>query len=117
MKNFVQISTILLLFNKIEIWTKLFISGNIESTNNADHFLEMPGLGELCDNCFKNHTWQDKGNFVIIISRNLLLRLGWQMNAANYIKNQDDIQVVLHTSVLHAALQMEGHLLERKVYI
>ena len=26
MKNFVQISTILLLFNKIEIWTKLFIS-------------------------------------------------------------------------------------------
>ena len=41
--------------------------------------------------------WQDKGNFVIIISRNLLLKLGWQINAANYIKNQDDIQVVLHT--------------------
>ncbi len=20
-------------------------------------FLEMPGLGELCDNCFKNHTY------------------------------------------------------------
>ena len=39
MKNFVQISTIL--FNEIEIWTKLFnISGNIESTKNPDHFLE-----------------------------------------------------------------------------
>ena len=34
---------------------------------------------------------------VIIISRNLLLKLGWQINAVNYIKNQDDIQVVLHT--------------------
>ena len=27
----------------------LYISGNIESTKNADHFLEMPGLGELCE--------------------------------------------------------------------
>ena len=34
----------------------LYISGNIESTKNADHFLEMPGLGKLWDNCFKNHT-------------------------------------------------------------
>ena len=41
--------------------------------------------------------WQDKGNFVIIFSRNLLQKLDWQINAANYIKNQDDIQVVLHT--------------------
>ena len=30
--------------------------------------------------------WQDKGNFGIIISRNLLLKLGLQKNAANYIK-------------------------------
>ena len=37
------------------------------------------------------------GNFVIIISRNLLLKLCWQINATNYIKNQDDIQVILHT--------------------
>ena len=50
-KNFVQISTILVLFKKTEIWTS-----NIESTKNADHFLKMPGLGELCGNCFKSHT-------------------------------------------------------------
>ena len=34
----------------------LYISGNIESTKKADHFSEIPGLGELWDNCFKNHT-------------------------------------------------------------
>ena len=33
----------------------LNISGNIESTEKADHILEMPGLGELCGNCYKNH--------------------------------------------------------------
>ena len=27
----------------------LYISGNIESTKNADHILEMAGLGEFCD--------------------------------------------------------------------
>ena len=57
MKNFVQISTIFLLFNKIKNLNQtLYISGNIESTKNADHFLEMPRLGELCDYYFKNHT-------------------------------------------------------------
>ena len=74
----VQIS---ILLNKSNLNEILHISGNIESTKKADHIWK----------------WQDKGNFVIIISRNLLLKLGWQKNAANYIKNQDDIQVVLHT--------------------
>ena len=45
-----------------------------------------------------------RGNFVIIISRNLLLKLGSQLNAANYIKHQDDIQVVLHTVMFRGTL-------------
>ena len=50
-KNFVQISIILFLFNKI-----LNITGNIDSRKKADHVFEMPGLGKLCDYYFKNHT-------------------------------------------------------------
>ena len=82
LKNFVNILTTLVLFNKIEIWTKFFISRAILKAQKRQTTFWK---------------WQDKGNFVIIISRNLLLNLGWQINAANYIKNQDDIQVVLHT--------------------
>ena len=63
----------------------LYMSGNIESTKNADHILEMAGPGEF-------------------YFRNLLLKLGWQINAANYIKNQDDIQVVLHTVMFRGTL-------------
>ena len=46
-KNFVKISTILVLIEKIKI---LSISGNIDKTKKADQILEMPGLGY----CFKN---------------------------------------------------------------
>ena len=66
----------------VEIWTKLFISRAILKAQKRQTTFWK---------------WQDKGNFVIIISRNSLLKLDWQINAANYIKNQDDIQVVLHT--------------------
>ena len=48
------------------------ISGNIVSTKNADHILEMP--------------W--RGVFVIIISIMLLLKLSWRINAANNIKKK-----------------------------
>ena len=47
--------TVLALFNKIEIWTKLcYISGYIDCTNKADHILEL--TGESCGYCFKHHT-------------------------------------------------------------
>ena len=48
----------------IEIWRKLltYISGNIDSTKNADHILEMSGLGELC------------GYFSIILN----VKVGWR---------------------------------------
>ena len=78
----VQISILLNKSKIVEIWTKFFISRAILKAQKRQTTFWK---------------WQDKGNFVIIISRNLLLKLGWQINAANYIKNQDDIQVVLHT--------------------
>jgi len=35
---------------------KIFnISGQIHSIKKADHIMEIPGLGEFCGNCFKNH--------------------------------------------------------------
>ena len=48
MKNFVQIWTILVLFNNIEI---LNIPGNIDSTKKVDHY---------CGLCFKNHTCENR---------------------------------------------------------
>ena len=61
-----------MLLNKtkiVEIWTKFFISGNIESTKKADHISEISVVGGIL--------WP-------II---LLLEKGWQINAANYVKN------------------------------
>ena len=52
MIDLVQISTILVLFNKIEI---INISGDIGSTKKADNILEIPEQGEFCSYCFKNH--------------------------------------------------------------
>ena len=52
---------------------------------------------------------------MIIISRNLLLKLGWQINAANYIKNQDDIQVVLHTVMFRGTpCNFKWHLFKKR---
>ena len=81
-KSLVQISILLNKSKIVEIWKKFFISRAILKAQKRQTTFWK---------------WQDKGNFVIIISGNLLLKLGWKINAANYIKNQDDIQVVLHT--------------------
>ena len=58
----------------------LYISGYIESTKKADHILEMPVK-----------------SFVVFC---LDVEIGGQMNAVNYIKKQDDLQVVLLLSCL-----------------
>ena len=64
MKKFVQISSILVLFLKIEILDIVDISDNIESTKkgrpNFDQILKMPELGEYCAavmllSCFVEH--------------------------------------------------------------
>ena len=81
-KSLVQISILLNKSKLVEIWTKCFISRAILKAQKRQTTFWK---------------WQDYGNFVIIISRNLVLKLGWQINAANYITNQDDIQVILHT--------------------
>ena len=59
-----EIPTILVLFNKIDIWTKF--SGNIDRTKKADHILEMPQLEEFCSYCFKNHTHRAGGQISVI---------------------------------------------------
>ena len=81
-KSLVQISILLNKSKIVEIRTKFFISRAILKAQKRQTTFWK---------------WQDKENFVIIISRNSLLKLDWQINAANYIKNQDDIQVVLYT--------------------
>ena len=78
-KSLVQISILLNKSKIVEIWTKFFLSRAILKAQKRQTTFWK---------------WQDKGYFVIIVSRNLLLKLGWQINAANYIKNQDDIQVM-----------------------
>ena len=70
-KSLVQISILLNKSKIVEIWTKFFISRAIMKAQKRQTTFWK---------------WQDKGNFVIIISRNSLLKLGWQINAANYIK-------------------------------
>ena len=54
-KNFVKISTILVLFKNMEIWIKF--SGNVDSTNKAHHILEMPGQWEFCGYWSKKLTY------------------------------------------------------------
>ena len=38
----------------------LNISGNIESTEKADHTLKIPELGEFCGYCFRNYTCEKR---------------------------------------------------------
>ena len=57
MKKFDKISTILVLFYEIEIGTKC--SGNSDSILKADRILAIPGLGEFCGFCFKNHNLKE----------------------------------------------------------
>ena len=60
-KNFVQISTILALFNKLKSeQNSQYISGNIKSTKKPDHILEKPGLVEFCGYFFKNQTRESR---------------------------------------------------------
>ena len=100
----VQISILLNKSKIVEIWSKFFISRAILKAQKRQTTFWK---------------WQDKGNFVIIIFRNLLLKLGWQINAANYIKNQDDIQVVLHTVMFRALYHYtkSKHYLKRRYRI
>ena len=53
MMNFVQISTILVLFRNKNLSKILYISVNIDS-NKADHILEMQGPVEFCDYSLQN---------------------------------------------------------------
>ena len=79
--NFVQISD-LLIKSKL-FWTKLFIS-RANTKKRQTTFWKC----------------QDKEYFVIIFSRILLLKVGWQINAANDIKNQRRPSIRLSTHVL-----------------
>ena len=53
-KDISRISTILVLFQIFFYLNKILnISGIIDSTRRADHILEMPGLGKICDYCLR----------------------------------------------------------------
>ena len=80
-KSLVQIS---IQKNQRNLNEILHISGNIENTKKADHILEMAGQGKFCDSYLEKFTF----------------KLGGQINAAKYINNQDDIQLILHTVML-----------------
>ena len=49
MKNFVQTSTILILFHNLKSKQILNISSNIDSTAMADHIFKMLGLQKFCE--------------------------------------------------------------------
>ena len=69
----VQISTLLSKTKIVAIWTKFFISRVMLKAKKG-----IPQFGNFSTRSY----------FVITICRILLLKLGWQTNAANYIKNQ-----------------------------
>ena len=66
-------------------WTNLYISGNIESTNKADHILEMPRLG--------GNLW--------LLTRFLILNLCLQINALDVIYDQRRPSICLTTVMFH----------------
>ena len=69
MNNFVQISTILLLFNKIEIWTKLFMPPVILKAQKT-----------------QTTFWKSPGNYVIIVSRIIHVKVDRILNVTNKFK-------------------------------
>ena len=78
-KNLVQISTILVLFNKIEIRTKFLLSPVIDSTKKQTTF------------------WKCQDHFVVIVSRIILLKVGWQLNVTNKFNVQRRLSIRLAT--------------------
>ena len=72
-KNFVQIAILLNKTKMVDISAKFFISWlTFKAQKRQTTFWKC----------------QNQGYFVICISRILLLKLGWQINVANYIKKQ-----------------------------
>ena len=67
-------------FNKIEIWTKFIISPIILTAQKR-----------------QTTFWkcQDQENFVVIVSRIIYVKVGWQLNVTKKLKFKDDFQIVL----------------------
>ena len=56
MNDFIQNLNFFVLLKKLNLTKILYIFGNFERTENADHILEIGGLGLFCDYRFINHT-------------------------------------------------------------